>query len=115
MPTLSLVILAFAVTAPRAAIMEYSSGHFLKESFSRKVYKKHFDAELKTLCERRTFTSNPTVIPGDGPIRRVPATFLTRTLQEDMYAEARYNILKDVVAPVPSAALMDQSDFALNQ
>ncbi|KAJ7917656.1 hypothetical protein B0H13DRAFT_1870117 [Mycena leptocephala] len=94
--------------------MEYSSGHYLAEDFSRKVYKSHFDAELKTLREWLNFTSNPTLIPGGGPMRMAPATFLTRTLQEDMFAEARYNVLKDVVAPVSSAEVMDQSDFALN-
>ncbi|KAJ7873976.1 hypothetical protein B0H13DRAFT_2348784 [Mycena leptocephala] len=114
-PTLCLVIIAIAVTALRGAIMEYSSGHYLAEDFSRKVYKSHFDAELKTLREWLNFTSNPTLIPGGGPMRMAPATFLTRTLQEDMFAEARYNVLKDVVAPVPSAEVMDHSDFALNQ
>ncbi|KAF7349082.1 hypothetical protein MVEN_01430200 [Mycena venus] len=114
-PTLSLVTLAIAITALRASIMEYSSGHFLAEEFSRKVYKAHFDAELNTLREWHKFTSNPTLIPGGGPVRMAPPTFLTRTLQENMYAEARYNVLKDVVAPVPSAEVMDQSDFALNQ
>jgi hypothetical protein len=149
-PTLCLVIIAIAVTAVRlllrnipslslccsqlrGAIMEYSSGHYLAEDFSRKVYKSHFDAELKTLREWLNFTSNPTLILGGGPMRMAPATFLTRTLQEDMFAEARYvtwsalldarislipsryNVLKDVVAPVPSAEVMDHSDFALNQ
>ncbi|KAF7367106.1 hypothetical protein MSAN_00970200 [Mycena sanguinolenta] len=111
-PTLSLVTLAFAVTAPSWST---PVAIFWAKIFSRKVYKKHSDAELNTLREWRKFTSNPTVIPGDGPVRTAPATFLTRTLQENMYAEARYNLLKDVVAPVPSAEVMDQSDFALNQ
>lgn len=111
--------------------MEYCSGHFLAEDFSRKVYKAHFDAELNTLHEWRKFTSNATVIPGGGPLRMAPPTFLTRTLQENMFAEARYvvwnfcsyfslinhryNVLKDVVAPVPSVEVMGELDFALNQ
>ncbi|KAJ6555574.1 hypothetical protein DFH09DRAFT_1317987 [Mycena vulgaris] len=46
--------------------------------------------------------SNPTPIPGDGPVRMARATFLTRTLQKKIFAEARYNVLKDVVAGVSS-------------
>ncbi|KAF7335016.1 hypothetical protein MVEN_02251800 [Mycena venus] len=114
-PTFSLVTIAVAVSALRGAIMEWSSGHFLAEDFSRKLYKSHFDAELKTLRDWHKFTSNPTVIPGGGPMRMAPATFLTRKLQEDIFAEARYEILKDIVAPVPSAEVMSAVDFALNQ
>ncbi|KAJ7198049.1 hypothetical protein B0H12DRAFT_134545 [Mycena haematopus] len=114
-PTLSLVTIALALTALRSVIMEHSSGHFVPEDFSRKVYKPHFDAELNTLREWRKFTSNPTVIPGDGPVRTIPATFLTRDLQRTMFLEGRYNVLKDVVAPMPSSEVMDISDFALNQ
>jgi hypothetical protein len=108
---LCLVIIAVAVTAVclpfkivssfllcysqlRGDIMEYSSGHILAEDFSRKVYKSYFDAELKTLREWLNFTSNPTLIPGGGPMRMAPATCLTRTLQEDMFAEARYVVPK---------------------
>ncbi|KAF8207689.1 hypothetical protein K438DRAFT_1961957 [Mycena galopus ATCC 62051] len=114
-PTQSLVTIALILTALRSVIMEHSSGHFLPEDFSRKVYKPHFDAELNTLREWRKFTSNPTVIPGDGPVRTIPATFLTRDLQQKLFAEGRYNVLKDVVAPLPSSEAMDTSDFALNQ
>ncbi|KAJ7207890.1 hypothetical protein GGX14DRAFT_396094 [Mycena pura] len=114
-PTLSLVLLALIVTALRAAIMEWSSGHFIPETFSRKIYKPHFDRELKVLREWRDYTSNATIIPGGGPVRKAPASFLTRTLQETLLAEARANVLKDVVAPVPSVVPMDASDFALNQ
>ncbi|KAF7362854.1 hypothetical protein MVEN_00635200 [Mycena venus] len=114
-PTLSLVTIAVAVTALRGGIMEWSSGHCLAEDFSRKLYKPHFDAELKTLRDWHKFTSNPTVIPGDGPMHMAPATFLTRKLQENIFAEARYEILKDVVAPVPPAEVMSAVDFALNQ
>ncbi|KAF8210920.1 hypothetical protein K438DRAFT_1959129 [Mycena galopus ATCC 62051] len=114
-PTLSLVTIALILTALRSVIMEHSSGHFLPEDFSRKVYKPHFDAELNTLREWRKFTSNPAVIPGDGPVRTIPATFLTRDLQQKLFAEGRYNVLKDVVAPLPSSEVMDASDFALSQ
>ncbi|KAJ7314251.1 hypothetical protein DFH08DRAFT_972992 [Mycena albidolilacea] len=99
----------------RAAIMEYSSGHYVPEAFARKIFKPHFNAELATLRAWRTFTSSPTVIPGDGPVRTTPATFLTRTLQEKIFADARYNVLKDVVAPVPSTEVMNTLDFALHQ
>jgi hypothetical protein len=105
-PTLSLVTFNVAITAVRspfridifsvlhrlqirAAIMEYSSGHYVPEAFARKIFKSHFDAELATLRAWRTFTSSPTVIPGDGPVRTTPATFLTRTLQEKIFADAR--------------------------
>ncbi|KAJ6617200.1 hypothetical protein B0H10DRAFT_1948576 [Mycena sp. CBHHK59/15] len=76
-PTLSLVTLAIAITALRVGIMEYSSGHFLAEEFLCKVYKAHFDAELNTLQEWHRFTSNPTLIPGSGPVHMAPPTFLT--------------------------------------
>ncbi|KAJ6454808.1 hypothetical protein C8R45DRAFT_1111743 [Mycena sanguinolenta] len=114
-PTFSLVTMALLITALRAAIMEYSSGHFLAEDFSRKVYKHHFEAELKTLREWREFTSRSTPIPGDGPVRMAPPTYMTRNLQQGIFAEARYNVLKNVVAPVPSLEVMTASDFALNQ
>ncbi|KAK6988012.1 hypothetical protein R3P38DRAFT_3445288 [Favolaschia claudopus] len=114
-PTLSLVTIALAITAIRAAIMEYSSGHFLGETFSRKVYKPHFDAELSTLRDWRQFTSNPTTIPGGGPARFAPASFLTRGFQEKLISEARDLLLKDVIAPVPPPEVMDLSDFAANQ
>ncbi|KAJ6530683.1 hypothetical protein B0H19DRAFT_1242501 [Mycena capillaripes] len=114
-PTLSLVNLTLVTTALRAAIMEYSSGHYVPEAFARKVFKSHFDADLATICAWHTFTSNPTVIPRDGPVRMARAAFLMRTLQENIFAEARYNVLKDVVAPVPSTEVMGELDFALNQ
>ncbi|KAJ7483027.1 hypothetical protein B0H11DRAFT_2232045 [Mycena galericulata] len=114
-PTFSLVSLANATTAVRASIMEYSSGHFVREDYSRKVFKPYFEAELRTLRAWHTYTSNPTTIEGDGPVRMQPPSFLTRTLQETIFANGRYSVLKDVVAPVPSAALMDDSDFAQNQ
>ncbi|KAF7333375.1 hypothetical protein MVEN_02353200 [Mycena venus] len=85
-------------------------GHFLAEKFSRKVYKTHFDAELNTLREWHKFTSNPTLISGGGPVRMAPPTFLTRTLQGKHVCRGT-----DVIAPVSSAEVMDQSDFALNQ
>lgn len=69
--------------------MEWSSGHFIPETFSRKIYKPHFDRELKVLREWRDYTSNATIIPGGGPVRKAPASFLTRTLQETLLAEAR--------------------------
>ncbi|KAJ7105366.1 hypothetical protein C8R44DRAFT_886833 [Mycena epipterygia] len=109
-PTFSLVAINLAINAIRAAIMEYSSGHFVSEVYSRKIYKPLFDEELKTLRAWHTYTSNPTKIEGDGPVRYLPATFLTRTWQETIYA-----VFKDVVAPVPSTAVMDESDFAGNQ
>ncbi|KAF8196305.1 hypothetical protein K438DRAFT_757569 [Mycena galopus ATCC 62051] len=72
-PTLSLVTIALIRTALRFVIMEHSSGHFVPEDFSRKVYKPHFDAELNTLREWQKFTSNPTVIPAEavrgGPVQ----------------------------------------------
>ncbi|KAJ7837892.1 hypothetical protein B0H14DRAFT_2588979 [Mycena olivaceomarginata] len=68
---------------------------FLAEAFLRKVYKPHFDAGLNTLWEWYKFTFNPTLIPGGGPVRMAPATFLTRTLQENMLAETRHTVLKD--------------------
>lgn len=69
--------------------MEYSSGHFVAEAYSRKIYKPLFDEELKTLRDWHTYTSNPTKIEGDGPVRYLPATFLTRTWQETIFVNAR--------------------------
>ncbi|KAK7049034.1 hypothetical protein R3P38DRAFT_3175288 [Favolaschia claudopus] len=74
-PTLSLVTIALAITAIRAAIMDHS---------------------------------------WRGTVRTVPASFLTRTLQEKL-SEARNNLLKDVVAPVSPPEVMDDMDFAQNQ
>ncbi|KAJ7091669.1 hypothetical protein C8R44DRAFT_861043 [Mycena epipterygia] len=119
-PTFSLVAINLAINAIRAAIMEYSSGHFVSEVYSRKIYNPLFDEELKTLRAWHTYTSNPTKIEGDGPVRKqcllmegehaltlLPSFLLTIGL--------RYAVLKDVVAPVPSTAVMDESDFAGNQ
>lgn len=69
--------------------MEYSSGHFVPETYSRKIYKPLFDAELKTLRDWLKYTSNPTQIEGDGPIRFAPPSFLARTWQENIFTNAR--------------------------
>ncbi|KAF8181118.1 hypothetical protein K438DRAFT_1187844 [Mycena galopus ATCC 62051] len=96
-PTLSLVTIALILTALRSVIMEHSSGHFVPEDFSRKVYKP-------------TLTLN-SIHFGNGRNSR-----LTRlSSQRKLFAEGRYNVLKDVVAPMPSSEVMDASDFALNQ
>ncbi|KAJ7129657.1 hypothetical protein C8R44DRAFT_908415 [Mycena epipterygia] len=115
-PTFSLVAANLAINAIRATIMEYASGHFVPETYSRKIYKPLFDAELKTLRKWLTYTSNPTKIEGDGPIRYAPASFLARTWQENIFTNARLRhlVLKDVVAPIPSTAVMNGSDFAVN-
>ncbi|KAJ6559358.1 hypothetical protein DFH09DRAFT_1279588 [Mycena vulgaris] len=113
--TFSLVTSANAINAIRASIMEYSSGHFVSETYSRKIFKPHFDAELKTLRAWRTYTSNPTIINGDGPVRTIAPSFLARTFQQKIFANARCSVLKDVVAPVVPAAVLDESDFAGNQ
>ncbi|KAJ7107719.1 hypothetical protein C8R44DRAFT_857839 [Mycena epipterygia] len=114
-PTFSLVAANLAINAIRAAIMEYASGHFVPETYSRKIYKPLFDAELKTLRKWLTYTSNPTQIKGDGPIRYAPVSFLACTWQENIFINARYLVLKNVVGPIPSTAVMDESDFAVNQ
>ncbi|KAJ6580314.1 hypothetical protein B0H10DRAFT_1962548 [Mycena sp. CBHHK59/15] len=103
-PTFSLVTCAKAITALRAVILEYSSGHFVAEMYSRKVFKPHFNSELKTLRSWRKYTSKPTTIEGAGPVHI-----------ERIFENARYLLLKDIVAPVPSVAVMDDSDFAANQ
>jgi hypothetical protein len=113
--------------------MEYSSGHFVAEDFGRAIFKPLFDADLRTLRGWRTYTSNPTTIQGDGPLRTLPPSFLARNFQEMLILQARYvnlrvclllvfivnvfsrAVLKDIVAPVISAAVMEESDFALNQ
>jgi hypothetical protein len=112
--------------------MEFSSGHFVPEEFGRATFKPFFDNDLSTLRAWRTYTSNPTTIQGDGPLRTLPPSFLARTFQEMLYSQARYvNLhsaclwsssatysyaaLKDIVAPVVLADVMDESDFALNQ
>ncbi|KAJ7440892.1 hypothetical protein FB451DRAFT_1442816 [Mycena latifolia] len=114
-PTFSLVPIAGVITAIRASIMEYSSGHFVAETYSRKIFKAHFEAELKTLRAWREFTSRPTTIQGNGPVRTTAPSFLARTFQENIFAIGRYSVLKDVVAPVVAVAVMDESDFANNQ
>ncbi|KAJ6609061.1 hypothetical protein B0H10DRAFT_2226262 [Mycena sp. CBHHK59/15] len=114
-PTMSLVVITLALEAIRAAIMEFSSGHFVPEEFGRATFKPFFDKDLNTLRAWRTYTSNATTIQGDGPLRTLPLSFLARTFQEMLYSQARYAVLKDIVAPVVSADVMDESDFALNQ
>ncbi|KAJ7646308.1 hypothetical protein DFH06DRAFT_1332694 [Mycena polygramma] len=114
-PTFSMVAITVVTTSLRAAIMEFSSGHHIPEVFARKVFKAHFDADLETLRAWHTYTSNPTLVSEGPPVRMAPATFLTRTLQERIFHDARYNVLKDVVAPVASLEVMGDSDFALNQ
>ncbi|KAJ6605113.1 hypothetical protein B0H10DRAFT_1957236 [Mycena sp. CBHHK59/15] len=114
-PTFSLVTCAKAITALRAVILEYSSGHFVAKMYSCKVFKPHFDSELKTLRSWRKYTSKPTTIEGAGPVRIVRPSFLARTFQERIFENARYLLLKDIVAPIPSVAVMDDSDFAANQ
>ena len=113
--------------------MEYSSGHYVAEEFGRPIFCPLYDADLKTFRAWRTYTSNPTTIQGDGPLRTLPPSFLTRQLQETLHSQARYvnlrvrlllvlivnlfsyAVLKNIVAPVVSAVVMDESDFALNQ
>ncbi|KAJ7674409.1 hypothetical protein B0H17DRAFT_1207990 [Mycena rosella] len=112
-PTFSLVTTALDVISIRGAINEWSSGHWVSEPFYRKIYKVQFDAELVTLRAWHKFTSNPTKIEGN--VRMVPPSFLARTFQEEVFAKARYEVLKTIVAPVPSEATMDDADFALNQ
>ncbi|KAJ7866350.1 hypothetical protein B0H13DRAFT_2352559 [Mycena leptocephala] len=55
-------LLAEIVTTIRASIIEYS-GHLAREVFARKVFKPHFNAELKTLRVWHTYTSNPGMPP----------------------------------------------------
>ncbi|KAJ7099273.1 hypothetical protein B0H15DRAFT_796960 [Mycena belliarum] len=114
-PTYSLVAIAHAITALRACIMEYSSGHFVAEQYAHKIFRPHFEAELNTLRAWRAFTSKATVIPGNGPLRTTRPSFLTRTFQENLFANARRSVLKDIIAPVVPVAVMDISDFAGNQ
>ncbi|KAJ6549169.1 hypothetical protein B0H10DRAFT_2129194, partial [Mycena sp. CBHHK59/15] len=112
-PTMSLVVVTLAIQALRAAIMEFSSGHFVSKTFGRPIFKPLFDAELKTLRNWQTYTSNPTTIQGDGPARTLPPSYLARTFQEQLISQARYAVLKDIVVPVISAVGMEESDFAL--
>ncbi|KAJ7208152.1 hypothetical protein C8J57DRAFT_1257927 [Mycena rebaudengoi] len=132
-PTMPLVVAALAIQVLRAAIMEYSSGHFVAEEFGRPIFRPLFEADLKTFRAWRTYTSNPTTIQGDGPPRTLPPSFLARHFQEMLNSQARYvnlrvclllvlivnlfshAVLKNIVAPVVSAVVMDESDFALNQ
>ncbi|KAJ7105368.1 hypothetical protein C8R44DRAFT_858658 [Mycena epipterygia] len=76
--------------------------------------------QLKTLRAWHTYTSNPTKIEGDGPVRKQcvlmegePALTLLPSFL--LIIGLRYAVLKDVVAPVPSTAVMDESDFVGNQ
>ncbi|KAJ7834652.1 hypothetical protein B0H14DRAFT_2590801 [Mycena olivaceomarginata] len=74
-----------------------------------------FVADLKTFRESQEYSSNPTVLTGNGPARTLPPSFLARTLQESITEKARLKLFKNIVAPVPSTEVMDTSDFALNQ
>ncbi|KAJ7821868.1 hypothetical protein B0H14DRAFT_3146549 [Mycena olivaceomarginata] len=114
-PQFSAVFLNLLLCALRGAISEWSSGHWVKESFSRKIYHSHFVSDLKTFRDWEKYTSNPTVLTGHGPTRTLPPSYLTRTLQESITENARFKVFKDIVAPVPSNEVLDTSDFALNQ
>ncbi|KAF8153696.1 hypothetical protein K438DRAFT_362592 [Mycena galopus ATCC 62051] len=114
-PQFSAIPLNLFLSALRSAISEWSSGHWVPETFSRKVYYSQFVADLKTFREWQKYTSNPTVLTGNGPARTLPPSFLARTLQESITEKARLKLFKDIVAPIPSTEVMDTSDFALNQ
>ncbi|KAJ7834441.1 hypothetical protein B0H14DRAFT_3709353 [Mycena olivaceomarginata] len=114
-PQFSAVFLILLICALRGAISEWSSGHWVKESFPRKVYHSHFVSDLKTFRDWEKYTSNPTVLTGHGPTRTLPPSYLARTLQESIAENARFKIFKDIVAPVPSNEVLDTSVFALNQ
>ncbi|KAJ7810215.1 hypothetical protein B0H14DRAFT_3480807 [Mycena olivaceomarginata] len=114
-PQFSAVFLNLLICALRGAISEWSSGHWVKESFSRKIYHSHFVSDLKMFRDWEKYTSNPTVLTGHGPTRTLPPSYLTRTLQESITENARFKVFKDIVAPVPSNEVLDTSDFALNQ
>ncbi|KAF8131265.1 hypothetical protein K438DRAFT_1788419 [Mycena galopus ATCC 62051] len=114
-PGFSAVTITVFIGALRSAISEWSSGHLVKESFSRKVYHSHFVADLKTFREWQEYTSEPTVLTGHGPTRTLPPSFLARKLQESITEKARLKLFKDIVAPIPLVEVMDTSDFALNQ
>ncbi|KAJ6548346.1 hypothetical protein B0H19DRAFT_1265181 [Mycena capillaripes] len=88
-PQFSAVFLNLLICALRGAISEWSSGHWVKESFWRKVYHSHFESDLKTFRDWQEYTSNPTVPPGHGPARTLPPSYLARTLQESITKNAR--------------------------
>jgi hypothetical protein len=73
----------------RGAISEWSSGHWVTESFLRKVYYTQFVADLKTFREWQEYTSNSTVLTGHGPTRTLPPSFLARKFQESITEKAR--------------------------
>ncbi|KAJ7882419.1 hypothetical protein B0H14DRAFT_2565403 [Mycena olivaceomarginata] len=100
-PQFSAVPLNVLICALRGAISEWSSGHWVAETFSRKVYYSQFVADLKTFREWQEYTSNPTVLTGNGPVRTLPPSFLARTLQESITEKARLKLFKDIVAPRP--------------
>ncbi|KAJ7315490.1 hypothetical protein DFH08DRAFT_820421 [Mycena albidolilacea] len=114
-PQFSAVFLNLLICALRGAISGWSSGHWVKESFSRKVYHSHFVSDLKTFRDWEKYTSNPTVLTGHGPTRKLLASYLTRTLQESITENTRFKVFKDIVAPVPANEVLDTSDFSLNQ
>ncbi|KAJ7734911.1 hypothetical protein B0H14DRAFT_3168629 [Mycena olivaceomarginata] len=86
-----------------------------RKSFLRKIYYSQFVTDLKTFREWQEYTSNSTVLTGHGPTRTVPPSFLARKFQESITEKARMKIFKDIVAPIPSAEVMETFDFALNQ
>ncbi|KAJ7699459.1 hypothetical protein B0H14DRAFT_3652965 [Mycena olivaceomarginata] len=114
-PQFSAVAITVFISALRGAISEWSSGHWVAESFLRKIYYSQFVTDLKTFREWQEYTSNSTVLTGHGPTRTVPPSFLARKFQESITEKARMKIFKDIVAPIPSAEVMETFDFALNQ
>ncbi|KAJ7702128.1 hypothetical protein B0H16DRAFT_1832099 [Mycena metata] len=114
-PRFSAVTLNVMILALRAAINEWSSGHWVPEVFRRRLYNKQFTEDLKAFRDWQEFTSKPTVLTGHVPTRTIPPSFLAQTFQESITEKARYNLFKDVVAPVPSIEVLGAADFALNQ
>ncbi|KAJ7158445.1 hypothetical protein C8R46DRAFT_1224408 [Mycena filopes] len=114
-PRFNAVTLLVMILALRGAVNEWSSGHWIPEDFTRKLYYKQFLEDLKIFRSWQKYTASPTVLIGHGPTRTIPPSFLARTLQESITEKARFKLFKNVVVPVPSTEVLDDNDFALNQ